>query len=251
MLAFLSQLSPDGTPPEDGSELVFGPVSPPRERLAQHPWYEGLAPLPLHHERGSLELRAERLRRELVAQDVSLLQAGVRVVPAGELNDSYAETSNKSLSVWTKTLEVLRHLWSSHGHAGPFVTVDILGGRLRYGPLLARGFPDARVSWSREVTGHAAYRLESREDADGGPRRMRLDFRAKGEEHSFAVALASCLAKYTREWVMQGFNDYFRGLDPELRPTAGYRTDGERWMRDARRALALADLERDLLVRSR
>ena len=62
---------------------------------------------------------------------------------------------------------------------------------------------------------------------------MSLEFRARGEEASFPTALASCLAKYAREVTMGAFNRYFEKRDPELRPTAGYTTDGRRWLKDA------------------
>jgi len=154
--------------------------------------------------------------------------------------------------VWTKTLEVLRHLWLRLGAESPLVTVDILGGRFHYSTLLKRGFPEARVSWSREQNGCSLYRLVERDPPGPGPaRRMRLEFRARGEDHSFAVALASCLAKYTRELVMDAWNAFFCELDPELRPTAGYYSDGTRWIRDAARALERSALERAVVVRER
>ena len=80
---------------------------------------------------------------------------------------------------------------------------------------------------------------------------MRVDFRAKGEEASFAVALSSCIAKYTRELVMEGFNRYFAERVEDLAPTAGYTTDGRRWLADAEAFLARAELDRDALVRQR
>ena len=40
-------------------------------------------------------------------------------------------------------------------------------------------------------------------------------------------------AKYVRELVMGRFNRYWNNLMPELKPTAGYREDGARWLRDA------------------
>lgn len=254
-LAFLSLSREDGTPPPSARALLEGPLAPDPSLLARHPWYALLGELPVHQERAALELAAERLRRDLQRVGIDFLAAGVRVVPAAELNASYAETDNKALSVWFKTLAVLRHLWDAHAHEHPWVTVDILGGRLHYGPHLARGFPDAHVSLIGERSGHAAYRLEARGPAPDGPngpaRAMRLDFRAKGEEHSFPVALASCLAKYTRELVMDAFNAYFHALDPALSPTAGYRSDGLRWIREAQGALARAALEPAVLVRQR
>ena len=80
---------------------------------------------------------------------------------------------------------------------------------------------------------------------------MTVEFRAKGEEHSFAVALGSCLAKYARETVMDGFNRYFQSLQPDLTPTAGYTTDGRRWLQDAKPAPADGHLAPDVLVRTR
>ena len=65
------------------------------------------------------------------------------------------------------------------------------------------------------------------------------------------VALASCLAKYARETVMEGFNEYFGRLQPDLQPTAGYTTDGRRWLKDAEACLREAGVERSLLVRDR
>ena len=161
-----------------------------------------------------------------------LCDAGVRIVPAGELNASYRETSNKGATVWKLCLEVLRYLWDRHGADDPFVTVDLLGGRTHYANLLAAGFPEAEVETVSESEGFAAYTLVERDEHGDRwlPRRLRLEFRAKGEEASFAVALGSCVAKYARELVMLAFNDTFAALQPELRPTAGYTTDGRRWL---------------------
>jgi len=37
---------------------------------------------------------------------------------------------------------------------------------------------------------------------------------------------------------MDAFNAYFAELQPGLRPTAGYTTDGRRWLAEARSALS-------------
>ncbi len=100
----------------------------------------------------------------------------------------------------------------------------------------------------------SSYKLVERDESKRQgwlPRRMTVEFRAKGEEHSFAVALGSCLAKYARETVMDGFNRYFHNLQPDLSPTAGYTTDGRRWLQDAKPALADGHLAPDVLVRTR
>lgn len=258
-LTFLAQLprsEPDGAGedvPRDARRFLFGPLRPHDELVARHPWYAHLDPLPRHQSAESLELAAAALGRGLGAADVSVLDAGVRVVPAGELNASYRETDNKSETVWQRTLEVLRHLWTEHGTEGPLVTVDLQGARQTYGGPLARGFPEAQVTRLEERPRFAVYRLdETRAGADvWRPRRMDLVFREKGDVHSFPVALASCLAKYAREIAMEGFNAYFAAAAPDLRPTAGYTTDGRRWLEDARAVLEGGDLPHDVLVRDR
>jgi len=50
---------------------------------------------------------------------------------------------------------------------------------------------------------------------------------------------------------MRAFNDYFGSLQPGLKPTAGYFSDGWRWLEEAAPAIALSGLHRSRLVRER
>jgi ribonuclease HII len=252
-LCYLALLSERCMPPSDPRELLFGRALRPTEELvARHPWYASLPrALPLEHEPASLELLAALLQRRMAKRGLALLDGGVRVVPAGELNASYAATSNKSLTVWEMTLEALRHLWRGHGAAHPRIVVDRQGGRMRYGPLLARGLPDASVVLLSETDDCSEYRLEGRPDGSGVARSAHLVIVEKAEDRSFPVALASCFAKYARELAMGAFNTYFTELQPGLRPTAGYTTDGRRWLDEARPALERAALPAKVLIRER
>jgi hypothetical protein len=252
-LTFLALLQEGGRPPADARALFTGAV-PPRPGGLDAPWYDRLPRLPRVHEEAGIELGAALLARRMRARDLALVDAGVRLVPASELNASYRETDNKGATVWERCREVIRHVWTRHGEEAPDLTVDLLGGRMHYGGLLSEAFPEAQVSRLFEGQEHSAYVLDedgASADASWLPRRMRIDFRAKGEDASFAVALASCLAKYAREVVMTGFNDYFHAHAPELEPTAGYTTDGRRWLEDARSAIASCGVADDVLVRTR
>ena len=250
-LTFLAQRS--GCVPRDARAFLFGPLRPPEELVVRHPWYRHLTTLPHFQSADTLELAAAALGRGMERARVALWDAGVRVVPAGELNASYRATDNKSETVWQRTLEVLGHLWRNFGQDAPQVTVDLLGARNTYGAALARGFADATVTRIEERPRFAVYRMDERDEtADAWrPRRMDLIFREKGDVHSFPVALASCLAKYAREISMEAFNAHFGALCPTLTPTAGYTTDGRRWLADARDTLRSADLPPDVLVRTR
>ncbi len=249
VLSFLAQLDGQGRWPSSGAELLrLAPpeLAPRPGTFEAHPWYALLAgELPARVPADRLALRSAQLGRELDRSGASLLEAGLRVVPSGELNRSWRETGNKAASQWRLTGAILRYLWRSYAEGGVTVFVDRLGGRQHYAPLLGRLLPGAAVHRHSESTAAGEYRIVE------GRRRMRVVFAARAEERAFTVALASCLAKYGRELVMEAFNRYFEDLQPGLRPTAGYTTDGRRWLSEAGPALERAAVEPGLLVRER
>ena len=251
-LSFLTHARTCAAPPRRGADLLatLGPIaSPDRGLLDRHPWYAHLPErLPVWSEEPALAEHTERLAGALERREVELLAAGVRVVPAGELNDSYEHTRSKGLTLWWKTADLLDWLWNEFPGEPVTLVVDRHGGRTHYGELLAQTFPFASIDTVRERDGRGHYRV--REGGSSG-RCLDLYFRERAEEHSFAVALASCLAKYVREVCMAAFNDYFAELQPDLTPTAGYRNDGQRWLREAREAVQRADLHPGVLIRTR
>ncbi|NOT31555.1 MAG: hypothetical protein HOP15_13995 [Planctomycetes bacterium] len=250
-LSFLAQracLAPqdEGRVDPDPERFLFGALAPARAWRAL-PWRAELARLPRVCKRDSLELTCTLLARALARAHIEVLDAGVRLVPAAELNASFAETGNKASSTWGLVLEVLRHVWARRVRAPIVATVDMLGGRRRYGTLLAQAFPEAALELVEESLGRSVYTLAARD----GSGTLRLEFRVQADRRCFEVALASCLAKYARELEMHAFNAYFRHFQPDLVPTAGYRGDGARWLAEAGAALAQSGLAREWLVRTR
>ena len=248
-LGFLAQADAFGAWPASSGALWS--QAPPGLRapagvLERHPWYAaGERRLPAHADEPELRRRAQRLRRELERKGLALVDAGVRPVPTGELNDSFRCTDNKAATHWRLASGVIAHLWQRHAPEGLALVVDRLGGRRFYAPLLRELFPGAEVEPLVERAERAEYRVRDRR------RSMRIAFAERGEDHSFAVALASCFAKYARELVMDAFNDYFASLQPGLRPTAGYTTDGRRWLDEARAALERSGVPTSVIVRDR
>ena len=263
-LGFLALLNKEGRPCRTSGDLLA--CTPPGLGLERPhpPWYDHLPrALPISWDAGLLELAVARLKRALAASDVTLVDAGFRLVTAARFNASCRETDNKGHTVWHFFADILQHLWSAHaplasGSGAAFeVVVDRHGGRMAYGALLARTLPEASVLVEREAPHSSTYALSERRSASANgaaPRHMRITFVEQGERHSFATALASCLAKYAREFAMAGFNAYFAALDPALAPTAGYHGDGQRWLADADPLLARLEREglaRETLVRQR
>jgi ribonuclease HII len=223
-------------------------LAPEVEIVARHPWYRDLATkLPAHQDARTLELRVEGLWRAMERQGVRLLDAGVRVLPEGDLNRSFRETSNKAATHWAASLAIFQRIWREHAQGGLELFVDRHGGRMHYGPQLARAFTDASVMLVDEAPERSEYELTERR----GPRAMRVIFAERAEQLSFAVALGSCLAKYARETAMDAFNAWFAERAPELVATAGYTTDARRWLLDAEQVIQRERLDRACLVRER
>ncbi|MFT7678741.1 MAG: ribonuclease HII [Planctomycetota bacterium] len=250
-LAFLAQLDLFGRPPAaPGALLAAGPGSFPsdQERLADHPWYDCLpASLPVASAPSLLQRQSERLREVLDRQGIHLVQAGLRLIPAAQLNDSFDATLSKSRTAWDQVARALRGLWEAHGEEGILSWVDRQGARKRYAGLISELFPEASVRILEETAQICSYRVHN------STQRMELHFAVRAEDHALPVALASCFAKYGRELSMQAFNSYFEALAPELelRPTAGYVVDARRWLEDAGPVLKRAALPPRCLVRER
>ena len=65
------------------------------------------------------------------------------------------------------------------------------------------------------------------------------------------MALASILAKTLREQCMAALNAWFVEQRPQLRPSAGYGSDGQRFAAEVAELLAERDLDPGLLIRCR
>ncbi len=253
-LAFLAQCDPARRCVADGAELMKRATHAvqPLDTLESEAWYPHL-PAALPHAAAAATLAGDvhALSGALSSANVTLCAAGVRVLPVCELNASFARTDNKSITHWETCSAVLRRLWTQHAHEQLDVLVDRHGGRMRYARLLRETFPECAVDIVSEVSARSEYELRGHDDAHGHAPCMRIAFAERAETASFAVALASCLAKYLRETCMHAFNAYFESLQPGLKPTAGYTTDGRRWIDDAEAAIARSGLTQHALVRSR
>lgn len=224
-------------------------LAPEDATVARHPWYRDLArELPCACDAEDLERRVATLDRACERARLALADGGVRVLPEGALNASFEATASKSRTLWDGCAPILRRLWDRFGLESELtVAVDRHGGRARYADLLRDTFPEAEVSVQVESPAESLYGLRER----GGERAMSIAFASRAERRWFAVALASCFAKYARETAMASFNAWFAAREPALRPTAGYVTDARRWLADAEAAIERERLDRSLLVRAR
>ena len=78
---------------------------------------------------------------------------------------------------------------------------------------------------------------------------MRVRFLRKADAVDPAAALASMTAKYVRELFMESLNAFFAARVEGLKPTAGYYSDGRRFLADVEDVLGELECGRDGFVR--
>jgi ribonuclease HII len=194
--------------------------------LGRCPWYGDLAlPLPLQNDRGELELLAHGLGRTMQYHDVQLHDIAVRAVDVEEFNASIAATDNKGATHFDAYADVIGRMLQVMPDEAHLVA-DRCGGRSHYAAGLRRRLPQWRIRTLSETPRVSAYELQRQANT------IKISFTERGEDRSFPTALASCAAKYVRELMMTMLNNWFQTRVPDLRRTAGYYTDGKRFLVD-------------------
>ena len=205
-------------------------VSPQtRGDIVDHPWY-----IPAAQDRFPIELDAAAVGVMSNAVKLELKQAGccvehlaADVMLEGRLNAMLAQTHNKASVLFSLAARHIDVLLRQFAGRKLIIVCDRQGGREHYGRLLQLMFEDWHLEILEEHDDCSDYRLVH---FDG--RSARILFATKSETKSMPTAIASMLCKYLREAMMHRFNAFWRMHLPEVKPTAGYYTDGLRFMKD-------------------
>lgn len=227
-------------------DALLASVEFDRESVRELPWYRNLEmSLPTDTARSGYEGIAVRLRDTMAASKTECIGLNAWVVSESRFNSRVVATRNKSAVVIEAVLGLIAWAGQRIGDGELFVFVDRLGGRANYRDILAQSFPDRHVHVLLVSEEASKYRLATQRSD------WWVEFSVEGEQRHLPIALSSMLAKYVRELLMTRFNDYWRTLMPELRPTAGYYSDAERFLADIDRVRELAGLSTGAFVRSR
>ena len=199
------------------------------------PWYAASEEtpwqaLPTRNDAGALALDRGLLRRTATRIGVSTGDMGVAVVFEDKFNERVALTRSKAAVSFTCVGQHLRAVWDRFGAGRPVVVVDRQGGRTRYRDHLATVFPEGDVAVVQESADCSVYEVVER--GSNPPRRMAVRFETGADGNHMPVALASMTAKYVRELMMHRFQAWFAQRCPDVKPTAGYGTDANRFGRE-------------------
>jgi ribonuclease HII len=218
----------------------------PPTGLSKLPWYKGRdLKLPRKANPQRIIDRAAQLQRALEQASSCLVDAAIEVMTVPHYNSDIAETNNKSTTSATRAAALMTRLWNKHGLEGIRLVVDKQGGRDKYAQYLGAVFPEATVTVFGESAELSSYRITE------GPGWMDVTFRPKADQTSLPTALASMLCKHTREVFMELFCDWWSERVPGLKPTAGYVTDGLRFLKDIDAAIKSEKVDVESMVRCR
>ena len=222
-------------------------VAPFTEAYQSEPWNTtpGLT-LPVDSSDDHIREWVATLNSELENRGIQLLGIRARIMFPDEFNQLVAQTDSKGVVLSNATLQLVRDLADAcaadaeSGNKATLVICDKHGGRNRYDELISQHFDDQFVFRLEESREKSRYRMGS----------MDFCFRTKAEEF-LPVALASMVAKYTREVLMHQFNQFWATHIPDLKPTQGYPLDAKRFRDDITSVVESLNIPMDRLWRSR
>jgi len=186
------------------------------------------------------------LNSELEERGIRLLGIRARFMFPEEFNELVAKADSKGVVLSNATMELVRDLTDdcsidpATSDKATLIVCDKHGGRNRYDQLISQHFDDQFVFRLEESRERSRYRMGS----------MDFCFRTKAEEF-LPVALASMVAKYTREVLMHQFNQFWANQVSGLKPTQGYPLDAKRFREDIASSVESLKIPTHQLWRSR
>jgi hypothetical protein len=192
-----------------------------------------------------LEARTEKgpLAGSLEAANLKFLGYVIRPVFAPEFN-AILETRNKSELLYDLASELALEILEKHAdHEESVFLCDKQGGRNFYGPQLIETFPGHGFLIESEGKEESSYLLLK------GGRSLRFKFVMKGDDTHLPIALASMCCKLMRELFMNQFNAWWLERMSGLKPTAGYYTDGMRFLEETKELREQLKVRDEVLIR--
>jgi hypothetical protein len=228
--------------PQRIGELVAHLAGPHRIDIPE--WYHWpVDRVPLEACPNEIGRRSCDLAKLFQSKSVSLERVAVRLIFPDQFNALLSVHGNKAALLSAITLELAASLRGQTGE-DCLIVCDRHGGRARYAPLVQSFLTDQWPAVVEENRNCSRYRWSER----GQVTEARF---VVGGESFLPTAAASMAAKYLREIMMRGWNDFWRGRDAQLKPTAGYPGDARRFLHDVRPHLQQLGIAAERIWRER
>lgn len=202
--------------------------------LDVEPWFHDVdLLLPTTCQPSDLEESRSRLKTACGSAGIQLVKIASDVVLTERFNSVSNYYSSKGAALSRFTLGLLRSVWDPDSNEPTLIIGDKHGGRSRYDELIDEQLDGQMIFRLQEGRQKSSYRVGESE----------INFQTRAEEY-FPVAVASMVCKYVREQSMRLFNDFWRRLIPDIKPTKGYPVDARRFrneITDTQKQLGIPD----------
>ncbi|QDV15787.1 Hypothetical protein Pan153_04060 [Gimesia panareensis] len=204
------------------------------EEIQQHPWNgDDRFALPTAVEAEAVSDSGKNLKTALEEAGIQLRALCSEIVLPERFNRLCSEYGSKGVMLTRLCMRLLTRVWDRESDAPTLIIGDKHGGRNRYDEFLDEILDGEMIFRVEESTARSVYRVGSTE----------IRFQTKAEAH-FPVAVSSMVCKYTREVMMEQFNQFWSEHVPDIKPTKGYPVDARRFkseIADAQAQLEIAD----------
>ncbi|MCD4656062.1 MAG: hypothetical protein K8S87_00815 [Planctomycetes bacterium] len=231
-------------------------------RLSEQQWFNNLThSLPSEASLDLCQHRGHRLSNIYEDTGIKLEKLKVHVVSAHLFNQLIDKYQNKATAHWAVVSSLIKEAMTDYSETT--IVVDKQGGRDFYKSLLEDFIIDNAViqpisegkiigtHQSKDSAVNSDERKMSNYIVKDADKTHKIAFVSQAEGYSLPVALASCAAKYTREILMQVFNNFFQSKFSKIKATKGYYTDGRRFLRDLAEFGFDVEKYREFLIRKR
>ncbi len=215
------------------------------ERLSEYPWHKNIGQRRIEYEEKDISVASAAFGNDLTENNIDLLYLRSNCLDVGHYNKLIETVKNKAIVLFTATCQHIKQAWDYCDQQQLQIIVDRQGGRQRYQRTLSRMFPELEMTILKESPSISSYQLQRQQ------RNMRIHFVTKADSKYLPVSLASMVSKYVRELLVANINHYFCGHFPELKPTAGYWKDGQRFIKDIETNIGHISYNTEQLIRSR
>lgn len=246
VLAFLLAFNPQGEFPQTIEKFLYTLCPSFASQATLYPWYSDLSDRPFEIEE-EIRIAAGLLARVMEEHGIRIHSLQARCLEVHDYNERILTVRNKSRVLFGELCCLIDSVFRSYAAAKDKVhfLIDQQGGRLNYRPELQRMFPDMELTILKAEPNLSSYELT------GVPGIMRLHFTAGADRKYLPVSLASMISKLIREILIDNLNTYFSGICENIKPTAGYWEDGQRYIAELSSSLPASAVPKNLLVRIR
>ncbi|MCD4832029.1 MAG: hypothetical protein K8R02_09565 [Anaerohalosphaeraceae bacterium] len=214
-------------------------------RLNNYDWYGKNLDCKLRHNADEISICSQAFADSMAKNQTSMLLMKSVCLDVAYYNEMIEKVRNKSTVIFSALCGLIYDILKNIKNQNYQFVIDRQGGRTKYTQPLRKMFPEMSLKVITEEKNISSYELTDSQ------RTIRLHFLVKADSKQLPVSLASMVSKFVRELLMDCINRYFTSQCDGLKPTAGYWTDGTRFVEELNSRAGHIEYDRNRLIRSR